>query len=86
MVGNVLTIEFITVILRFSVPHEQNGQPNSRNGFCAGGVGSLIELQAVSDGVRLLGSFLYPTSLHHHYHRLSTTNDFSLTEIAIRQL
>lgn len=56
-------IEFITIVLRFSVPRAPNKGPVTREDFCNGLFTSLVELQAVSDGVRLLGSFLYAPSL-----------------------
>lgn len=56
---NILMIEFITILLRFSVPRTHTDGPVNRDTFCDGLFTSLVELQAISDGVRLLGSFLY---------------------------
>jgi hypothetical protein len=60
---NALVAGFVAIVLRFDVAGggDHPDHNANKNNFCSGKFTSLLELQALSDCVRLMGSFLYPT-------------------------
>lgn len=73
---NVLVAGFVAIVLRFDIAGGGHDDRGHRNDFCNGQLTSLLELQAISDCVRLIGSFLYPAELNAFPELLVMTSHF----------